>query len=342
MAQSEVERRRNDDAAGEADLRQAIHAMEAGGITQRMTYTALLTDLGGIYLGRNQPSQALPLLQLVGQIHDRNGRGGTTMRLTTRQNIATLLDAMGEYRAELGEREIINRRLLELSDLQQQPLYFQGNYALVLARLARPTEGLKAIDSILDRARSVGHPAQLAQALYTRGSILVQLQRWDEADAVLREAASLTSGGIGNSGTAALVEMAQARADLAQGHLESAHRHSEKSLQLAGYHTKKAGRPLPKALLTASQLALAEGNAASAEQFARDALAIYESIARGPDTSADVGEALMRLARARMLSGPHPDTKTLLERAVRCLSNGLVPDHPLTLEARNLLAGVSA
>jgi tetratricopeptide (TPR) repeat protein len=248
---------------------------------------------------------------------------------------------MGEFRAELREREIINSRLQELSDVHQQPLYFQGNYALVLARFARPAEALEVIDGILDRARSVGHPAQLAQALYTRGSILIQLQRLDEADAVLREAASLASGGIGNSGTAALIACAQARLELARGHLEYAHQHIANSLQLAGYHSQKPGRALPKALLTASYLALAEGNAEGAEQYARDALAIDESVARGPETSADVGEALMHLARARMRSRSDPDTKKLIERAVRCLSNGLAPDHPLTLEARTLLSDLS-
>jgi serine/threonine protein kinase/tetratricopeptide (TPR) repeat protein len=341
MAEGAVEQRLDHDTVAEADLRRAIHLMEADGSTHRMTYTAVLTDLGGIYLARSQPRQALPLIQLVGEIHDRNGRGGTTMRLTTRQNAATLLDAMGEFSAELRERQIIQQRLIELSDLEQQPLYFQGNYALVLAHVARPEEALRVLDGILDRARHVGHPAQLAQTLYARGSILVQLQRWDEADAVLREAASLASGGLGNSNLAALIEWTQARLGFARGDLQSAQAHLQKSLQLSGYHTPKPGRALPKVLLTASQFALAQGNTTDAEQFAQDGLRIYEAIARGPETSADVGEALLRLAQARLRAGSHPETKQLLERAVRCLSNGLTADHPLTLEAQRVLSEVS-
>jgi hypothetical protein len=96
-------------------------------------------------------------------------------------------------------------------------------------------------------------------------------------------------------------------------------------------------------LLVASQIALAQKVAADAERFARDSLAIVEPIARGPDTSADVGEALLRLAQARMLSGaPSAETKAMLERAARCLTNALAPDHPLTLEARSLLSKTSA
>jgi hypothetical protein len=35
------------------------------------------------------------------------------------------------------------------------------------------------------------------------------------------------------------------------------------------------------------------------------------------------------------------DAKALLGRAIRCLANGLRPDHPLIVEARNVLASLS-
>jgi hypothetical protein len=41
---------------------------------------------------------------------------------------------------------------------------------------------------------------------------------------------------------------------------------------------------------------------------------------------------------AEALKGVSGDlNRPMLERAVRCLTNGLGPDHPLTVEARNLL-----
>src|SRR6266702_3714352 len=131
-----------------------------------------------------------------------------------------------------------------------------------------------------------------------------------------------------------MIESAQAHLDLVRGDQESAHRHADRALELAGYRTAKRERALAAVLRRAAQIAVMEHAAARAEQFARDALAISEPVARGPDTSADVGEALLRLAQAQMLSGVRPDTRALLERAVRCLSNGLAPDHPLTVEAR--------
>jgi hypothetical protein len=78
--------------------------------------------------------------------------------------------------------------------------------------------------------------------------------------------------------------------------------------------------------------------AADAEKFANDALAISETVARGPDTSADVGEALLLLAKAKIELGAAQQARTLLERSVRCLTNGLNADHPLTREAQARLA----
>jgi len=60
-------------------------------------------------------------------------------------------------------------------------------------------------------------------------------------------------------------------------------------------------------------------------------------VMRGPDTSADVGEALLRLAQARIASGSATGARPLLERALRCLVNGLDTAHPLAVEARRLL-----
>jgi hypothetical protein len=172
--------------------------------------------------------------------------------------------------------------------------------------------------------------------LFVKGWMLVQLERWDEADAALQEAVSPATGRGANTG--ALVESFLMRVDTVRGNLESAHRHRDRSLQLAGYHTESPQRSLDRVLINAAQAALAEHANADAEQFSREALAISEAVARGSDTSADVGEALLRMAQAQMAINKSAQTRSLLERAVRCLTNGLDPNHPLTIEALNLLA----
>jgi serine/threonine-protein kinase len=336
-AQARVELMRGDSAAAEATLRHTLSILEADGSTHRQAYVSVLTALARIYMDRNQPRDALRLAQLAGDIHERNGRGGTTSRLTSRQNVAVALGAMGETRAELVEREIINQKVRELESAGQEPLFYPLNYASLLLRMARPAAALQALDGALARARSAGSPALLTQALFTTGSTFIQLGRWDEAEAALQEATSLAAGGFGNSNMVAQSEALLAQMDMARGNLASARRRCDKSLELAGYRTQKPQRSLAKLLRVASQVALAAGAAADAEQFARDALAISEAVARGPDTSADVGEALLRLAQAKSAIGMSQGTRTMLEHALRCLTNGLGPEHPTTREAQAAL-----
>jgi len=56
-------------------------------------------------------------------------------------------------------------------------------------------------------------------------------------------------------------------------------------------------------------------------------------VARGTDTSANVGEALLLLAKAEIAQGRTTEAQPLLERAARCLTNGLGANHAMTREA---------
>jgi serine/threonine-protein kinase len=341
QAQGRFEQSRGNTVTAEALLQNAMRIVEESGNTHHVIYSMVLTDLGEVYLARNQLREVLRITQLIGEIQERNGRGGTSARLMVRQNAAIALISMGEVRAALTEREIINQRVRELESPGQEPFAYAINYAALLRRMARPAEALSALDGVLERLRRSGDPFILTQELLNLGATLTQLGRWDEADAALEEAASLVGNGNGNKSLAAQIEANQSRLGLARGDLQLAHRHRGRALELAGYHTAKPQRSLAQVLIVAADVALAERNAIEAESFARDALAIFESVARGPTTSADVGEALLRLAKARALSGVRAGTKVLLERAVECLTNGLGASHPLTIESRALLAGAS-
>ncbi len=341
MAKARYAQRRGDTATAEELLRSAMSIVEADGSTDRATYVYLLDELGNIYLTRNQPREVLRIDLLVGAILDRNGRGGTATRLMYRQNEAVSLEAMGEIGAALAQREAINQRMHELETPGQEPFPYRFNYATALLRMAQPTSALQALEGVLDRARQTENPHAIRRALFLTGSTLLQLRRWDEAAASLDEAALLAADGTGNANIQAQIESLRARLDFARCDIAAAHRHRDTALDLAGYRTDEPQRALASVLLAAAEIALAQGVAADAERFAGDALAISEAVARGPDTSADVGEALLRLAQARIASDTGADTKSLLERAVRCLTNGLESNHPLTREARNLLAGAS-
>ena len=338
MAEARFDIERGDVVPAESLLRKAMRVMEDGDSTHRQTYVSVLTELGQIYLGRNQLPQALQMVQRSGEIDDRNGRGGGAGRLIARQNEAVILMYMGEVSASLAAREIINRRLREVESAGQASLAYPVNYAMLLLRMGRPEAALTALDGMTDRARHAGNPFELGMVLLTTGAALIDLGRWDEARAALNEAQPLTSGVAASKNWAAQVHLSLARLELARGKREAAHRHRDESLELAGYRTTAPQRSLPRELLFAAQMALSEGAVSDAERYANDALATATAVSRGPDTSADVGEALLRLAQSRLAAGVTEGTRALLERAVRCLSNGLDPNHPLTAEARNLLA----
>lgn len=53
---------------------------------------------------------------------------------------------------------------------------------------------------------------------------------------------------------------------------------------------------------------------------------------------ADVGEALLRMARAKIALHSTGQVRAMLERSARCLANGLDANHPLTLAAQATFA----
>ncbi len=83
----------------------------------------------------------------------------------------------------------------------------------------------------------------------------------------------------------------------------------------------------------AARIALADRRYADCAKLSRNALAIFEKLARQPDSSADVGESLLLLAKAQRGLGDAPAVAASARRAQVSLTAGLGPGHPLTIEA---------
>ena len=88
---------------------------------------------------------------------------------------------------------------------------------------------------------------------------------------------------------------------------------------------------------TAATVALAKGDSTAADTFAAESLRIAESVARDASASADVGEALLLQAQAKIARGENESARPLLEQASTSLEGGLGTDHPLTQLAKDLL-----
>ena len=132
----------------------------------------------------------------------------------------------------------------------------------------------------------------------------------------------------------------KARLALARGDRDAARGNVGEALSVVGYPDRLSGVEAHRTLTSAAMIELEMERFGQVERYALEALPMAETHARGVDTSAEVGEALLALARARLALGSEDGVEPSLERALRCLTNGLGPEHPLTREARVLLDGI--
>jgi hypothetical protein len=100
--------------------------------------------------------------------------------------------------------------------------------------------------------------------------------------------------------------------------------------------TDKRHAVLPAALMAATRLAIAEQRFGDAEGTAGEALLLYKKRARQPESSGEVGEALLWMATAEQGLGEHDHSKDSAVRARRALESALGLQHPLTQQAIRL------
>lgn len=116
---------------------------------------------------------------------------------------------------------------------------------------------------------------------------------------------------------------------------------ARRALLLSIDDPRKRDIPLLKLLLpTLARLSLAEGDPVRAQTYAADALSIACSVARPGRHSADVGEAMLLLCKARHLAGHDDDARRDIGQALDDLHASLGAEHSLTREARSLRAAL--
>jgi serine/threonine protein kinase len=326
-------------AVGEQILEGARRLLEHSGQTYRTSYTSVLSELGGIYNETRRFARALAMTELISATHERYGRGGTTARVMALQNEAVVRFNMGEILASMGAIDDVRKRRLAIQGDSTEPLSMTGTYADRLVKLGRVQEGLDLARTASERARSSGNTLWLIFTLRTMCIAYIELGQLPEAESTIQE----TATALGNASTMdqhflGLLDRLRGLLELKRGDPAAALQSANASL--AAMAGGANGKPLDErtSLYLAVRAALALGRSADAEHFARQALSMDEEVARGPDTSADVGEALLLLAKADIAQGRTAEAQPLLERAARCLTNGLGADHTLTREALTLAA----
>jgi eukaryotic-like serine/threonine-protein kinase len=333
-ADAELAVRTGNVAAAEKILEGARRLLEEAGQTYRLAYTSVLNDLGGVYNETRRFARALTMSELIGATHEKYGRGGTTARLMALQNEAVVRFNLGEIQASMGTIEEVRNRRQKIQGDSSEPLSMTSTYADRLVRLGRLQEGLDLAHAASTRARSSGNTLWLIFALRAMCIAYIELGQLSEAESTIQEIAiALGKSSAIDQHFLGLLDRLRGLLELKRGDPAAALQSANESLAaMAGGANSK---PLDErwSLNLAARAALASGRAADGERFARQLLAVAESVARGPDTSADVGEALLLLAEAEIAQGRTADAQPLLERAGRCLRNGLGTDHALTREA---------
>jgi eukaryotic-like serine/threonine-protein kinase len=334
-ADAELALRTGNTAAAEQILEAARHLLEESGQTYRLVYTSVLNDLGGVYNETRRLGQALSMAELVGATHEKYGRGSTGARLIALQNESVVLFSMGEIRASLAVSEDVRNRRLAIEGDASEPLSMTVNAASLLVRLGRSQAGVDLARAASVRARSAGNSRWLIFALRAASIGSMNLGQIPAAESAFQE---MTTA-LGNVGST-LDPRYRGLSDTLRGLLELKRGDPAAALQsantsLAALAGAANGTPLDEraSLNLAARAALALARPADGERFARQLLAVSEAVARGPDTSADVGEALLLLAEAEIAQGRTTEAQPQLERAARCLTNGLGADQALTREA---------
>ncbi len=324
-----------------ATLRSALGRLQQSPVPYSGLQISLMTDLGDLYFQSDRVAEALDLTAETLALLDRSGRGATMSRVVTALNYAAVLSRAGEVVAAAEAQ----RRALEIArgfdGARGLPPGFASHLAGSLVRLAQYDEALPLIEEDLQSASDSGNKRAAAVAELMLGGALVKLGRFDEAEGHLAHAEqTLRADPSGNARL--LNEIALTRADRL---LRSARPKEAATLVAAvleglGYPSRRTAPGLGGALSVGARVALANAEAAQAEQLATDGLGAATAAARDPRRSANVGQALLLRARARQMQDLEEPARQDAAEAVVALSAGLGPDHPETSEAREVLSSL--
>jgi len=332
-------------AAGQLSESAAIlekaHALQvAEGVRTGLDYTGVLSELGSVYFESGRYADAYRNALETGEAFDRGGRGGTLGRAIIHENVAATLLLMGEPRAALVELDAARHPLPGVGS-DGPRVGMQTKVSMALRRLGRLPEARSAIAGEADKLLARGESRLGTGALVDEGAVLAELGETDAARAELERAINLLTrhpqGGL---------RLAQAYGhltdlDTRSGRPADARARVELFLKAEGYPRERAKVVLEPALLSAARATLELGDLTAAQGYADDARAIAEHSARGTDTSADVADVLMVLARLDIARHRAIDARPLIERAIRCYDNALGAEAPATMAARETLRALA-
>ena len=332
-ARSELARADGDISAAIQHLEEARAVLEQDRNTDGNVYGGLLSALAAYYDQAGDLITAHAYSLKLVDLDQRLGRQDSTAGMIARINLASSFREMGQLRQA-------HRLHLEAGSDRTTSPAVKVFYGEVIAQLGTADASVELIAGAMPEIDSSGHQRLRIRARLALTASLLLASRLDEATATLNEATSLMQGDdIGNAYV--LVESHLLRARILGARKE----HDEAAREVAAALERHATGDLSellmaRVLLVQAHLRLAQERPLEAAASAQSSAQIFERTTVDPAQSADVGEALLALAQSEAAMGSSAAALAVYERANTSLRNGLGADHPRTLLAERLAAGL--
>lgn len=319
-------------------VERAVALNEREGDVTNNQFITLLSHLEYLYGMLGDAKKALATNQRSQQYLEQTGRSSTQSLLAAKHTEATLLADLGEIRAALAlELDVARHGRIRDADVPVHPAVSLTAGELLL-RTGEAEQALQWLDEARRNFREQGGAPRAIVADALHASALLALGREAQAQAGFPDLSELAQATDNASRQAlARARIIRARFLLSGGATAQAREEIERALT-GTRAAKELARHYPAALVAAASIALAEQRNSEAEKLATEALRLREQGARQKNQSADVGESLLLIAKARQAAGNLGGASDAAREALEPLKNGLGDQHALTLQARALLA----
>ena len=321
-----------------AHAQRALEIMRAGGAANTPTYAAVLSRLSVYHDALGHAEEAHRYTELAGAAWETVVGSGSIESLTNLNNESVDLLNFGEVKAALAVSAEVLRRLQARGAGTAVQVPFRTNYGSRLASMGRYQEAIPFLDQAIAAGGLSHNQFWQQRAQYFRACALVHAGRHSEAKAALDEIESAyRTDAVKNA--ASLDSLAVCRSEwlLGGGDAAGARAAIEGLLKSVGYPAHKSLPVLRSALPAAALIGLAAHDLAAAQAYASAATEYATRQARDPNRSADVGRALLLLARSQHAAANDAAAVQSLQRALPALSGGLGQEHSEVADARTLL-----
>lgn len=270
-----------------------------------------------------------------------SGRENTLSTVMALNYRALMRLALGQPREAEAQWIEIKRLLAGMTRADSYPAYIETNHAIAMAEQGRLDEAVALLRHSVERAEATGSKAYLAAAQGQLGDLLARRGLPDEAEPLIARHAAYLEGTGDREARMGLVRLQQARLALARRDLATTRQHlREADAALQANPLLRSQRV--QALLFASEVERAAGDASQAERSARAALVACRGFVPEGMASSHCGRAQLALAQA-LAAQPSDDAATLAARAAWAeLQASLGPEHPDTRTAAAVAGGGAA